>query len=582
VKIMPKGIRWNSENFLLIRHILDSLGDPRIHKVDCMCSAQSWKTVTMQAALCYWLSEDNGPTLFVTSSKEKSREEMKERLKPMFNECPKVAEKMPQTRGLNTGKDIYFPGGVFRVTGCESEADLQSTPYQRLILDEGRSYPKGAMSMVAKRTRSFPHSFKQVRISTPDMENDEVHLGYQEGDMRVWEFQCRNPECGHYQELRWGEPGVKGGVKYDTNETTKPDGKWRYDELYKTLRYDCEKCGMEYRNLGPWGSDRIWFSTQGRVRRQNEDAPEDHHSYAWNALLPPNTDWRDQLHEKLEATAALAFGNTEKLKSWVNETNGKPWSDKMRYADDERALLKRCAEYDPLAPWLEEVRRFMTVDVQGAGGRHFWVVVRAWSYGGWSRLLWAGKAWTYAELDELAVKWDVSPGRVVIDTGKWAGEIYAQIMSRGYTWKAAKGEDKASFLVDDGGEKVRRMWKTTLVDPMLGKARPGFRARPIELYLFSRPATVSMLLESQAGAVGLWQVPPKRELTLDYRQQVTAYEIKMEMDSRGVPVAQIRTKRDNHLADCERMQFLAADVTGMLAGEAPPAQGTLDVSAFDE
>ena len=44
----------------------------------------------------------------------------------------------------------------------------------------------------------------------------------------------------------------------------------------------------------------------------------------------------------------------------------------------------------------------------------------------------------------------------------------------------------------------------------------------------------------------------------------------------------IRTKRDNHLADCERMQFLAADVTGMLAGETPPNQGQLEVSSFDD
>jgi hypothetical protein len=547
-----------------------------------MCSAQSWKSVTMQAALCFWTAEDPGPTLWVTSSKEKSREEMKGRLKPMFRECGPVAAKMPETRGLNTAKEIYFPGGEFRVTGCESEADLQSTPYRRLILDEGRSYPAGAMSMVAKRTRSFPHSFKQVRISTPDMENDEVHLGYKEGDQRVWEFVCRNPECGHFQELRWGEPGVKGGVKYDTNKNTKPEGKWKYDEVYKTLRYDCEKCGFEYRNIGPGQSDRIWFATKGRVRRQNEDAPEDHHSYGWNALLPPNTDWKDQLQEKLEATAALAFGNVAKLKSWQNETNGKPWSDKMRYADDERSLLKRCSTYDPLAPWEMEVRRFMTVDVQGAGGRHFWVVVRAWSAGGWSRLLWAGKAWSYTELDELAVKWNVSPGRVVIDTGKWAGEIYAQIMKRGYTWKAAKGEDTGSFLVTEGDVKLRRMWKLTHVDPMMGKAAPGYRPRPIDLYLFSRPATVSMLLESQAGAVGLWEVPPKSEMTMEYRQQVTAYEIRIEQDARGVNRSVIRTKRDNHLADCERMQFLAADVTGMMAGEEPPVQGELEVSPFDD
>jgi hypothetical protein len=576
---MANGQKWSSENFILLRFIMESLGDPRVHVVDCMCSAQSAKTVTMQAAECYWIAEDPGDTLWVTSSKDMAVKEMKGRLKPVFRACQPVAQKMPEHRSLNGSREIYFPGGVFRITGCESETDLQTTPYRRLILDEGRSYPKGAMSMVSKRTRSYPHSFKRVAISTPDMEYDEVHLGYLAGDQRIWQFRCR--ECGCHQELRWGEAGVVGGVKYVVNEQTKVDGKWKWDELYKTLFYECEGCGYHYTKLGPNQKDRVWFATQGRVLRQNEDAPSDHHSYAWNALLPPYTSWEDQLHEQLEARAALAYGNVEKLKDWENETNGKPWSDRMRYKDDEKVLWKRCANYDVLAPWAQEVRRFLTADVQGAGGRHFWIVIRAWGVGGWSRKLWSGKVFTYEEIDSLAVKWNVKPDNVVIDAAKWSPEVYAQIMKRGYTWKAAKGEDVGSFQAEVGGMKVRRIWNVSMVDPMMGKAAPGRRPRPLPLFRFSKPSTVNLLLDFLAGSVGCWEVPPKDELPSDYCSQVTAYEVRLEVDAKGVQRQRIYAKRDNHLADCERMQIMAAAVTNLLAGEEPAKEGEEMLTAFD-
>jgi hypothetical protein len=564
---MSNGQRWSSEDFVLLRYVLESLADLKVHVIGCMCSAQSGKTVTLQLAVCYWIAEDPGPTLWVTSSKEKAREEMKGRLKVVFRSCPPVAERMPEHRSLNTNKDIYFPGGEFRITGCESEADLQTTPYRRLVLDEGRTYPKHAMPMVAKRTRSFPHSFKRVSISTPDLENDDVHASFLEGDQRIWEFEC--DKCGHFQELRWGEDGVRGGVKWDVNEVTKPEGRWNYDAVYKTVRYECEACDREWREIGPSQRDRVMFATKGRIRILNPDAPADHHSYRWQALLPPYTSWLDQLHELLEARVAMAHGDIEKYKDWVNETDGKPWAERMRYQDDEKMLWKRCADYDPLAPWDEEVYRFMTVDVQGAGGRHFWIVVRAWARGGWSRKLWAGRMFTWDELDEVQRKWNVHPIHVIIDAAKWSAEIYLQIMKRGYTWKAAKGEDVTHFRGEQNGQKVRRIWDVSPVDPMMGKAVQGRRPRPIPLIRFSKPTTVNMLLDFLAGAVGRWEVPHKDLVSSDYATQVTAYEVRLEVDGRGVQRQRIYVKRNNHLADCERMQILAAACANLLAGEDP-------------
>lgn len=570
---MSNGQRWSSVRCLFLREIMEALGSIHIHVVACMCSAQSFKTVTMQVALLYWIDQDPGPTLWVTSTKDMAVKEMKGRIKPMFNDCEPVAQKMPTHRSMCTTREVYFPGGEFRITGCDSEADLQTTPYRRLVLDEARSYPKGALEMVGKRVRSFPHSFKKVIISTPDEENDALHKAYLEGTQEVWHFRCRG--CAHEQELKWGEAGVRGGVKWTTNEVTKKDGRWNYPELYKTLHYECEACGYEYWDIRSNGVDRVWFATQGRWIVNNHEAPKDYRSFAWNALLPPVPSWEDQLHEMLEAISALSFGDFMPLKVWVTETDGKPWTPKMQYIGDQKILLKRCADYDPLDTWQQEVDRCMTIDVQGKGGRHFWVVIRAWSWGGWSRLLFAGKVFTYEEIDKLVAEWNVPARNVLIDSGHFAQEIYAAIMARRYQWKALKGEDASHFLVDG----VRVIWKRTYVDPMAGKVVQGRRPPLLPVFLFSKSATVYMLLNMIEGEVGIWELPHKDEMSEDYKTQVTAYEVRPETDKRGIQTMRIRSKRENHLADCERMQLVFAAAKGFLAGEAAVEKPLIDVFA---
>ena len=125
--------------------------------------------------------------------------------------------------------------------------------------------------------------------------------------------------------------------------------------------------------------------------RRNPTAPSNCASFSWGALLPWWTDWGAQVVEYLSALRRLDWGDHEPLKSFTNETQGRPWTDLLRYMKHDKYLRDRELDYDPLAPWPLERDRFATIDVQASGGRHYYLVIRAWGLGGVSRQLYHEK-----------------------------------------------------------------------------------------------------------------------------------------------------------------------------------------------
>ena len=537
---------------------MEAFSDEGVNEIACMCSAQSAKTLTMLCLVAWSIAEDPGPLLWVTSSIQEARKFAKSRLVPLLERCGPVAAKFPRDRHQKTTLEIYFPGAPFIITGAESQASLQSTPFRYVFLDEVRSYPKGAVDMVSKRTRTYPHNYKRVFISTPDMEGDAVHRAYLSGDQRRFFSFC--PECKHGQIVDWGDDTSPGGIKWTTDDKTKPDGHYNFDALKETVRWVCENCHKEFRDVV---SVRKYLSSNGEWRKGNPNAPSNTRSFQWNALLPWWTSWLSQVTEFLSAKAALKWNDPEPLKSFVNETRGLPWTDRLRYLHDEKFLQKREADYDPRAMWDQEVRRFMTVDVQGKGGRHFYIVIRAWALGGASRLLFATKVWSWEEVKQFAVEWSVKPDNLAFDAATWTAEVYKMIVESGYKWKALKGDDRPFFRRGDG----HAIWTKSDVDPEIGTVLAN-RMRPIPLFLWSKPSALDRLALFMHGLAGNWLI--HKGVDPEYAQQVTAYERRERTDPRGVIHTEWHSKRENHYADCEQMQIICAAVLELLSAPRDP------------
>lgn len=599
---------------------MEAFADESVNEIAAMCSAQSAKTLTILCLLAWAIAEDPGPILWVTSSLIEARKFAKMRLLPMLEHCGPVAARFPKQRDRKTTLEIYFPGAPLIITGSESEKSLQQTPYRYIILDEERSYPAGATEMVSKRTRSYTYNYKRVRISTPEMEGDSVHRGFLAGDQRHYEVKCPAPSCGHFQELMWKEREEKGGLKWDTlpwdviefhtgekiegklidrqavgaNESgaagaivtfkpldgdeqkidadeirsiaraTKPDGRYDLDRIKATVRYECEACGHR---IGNNDSDRKPLTQEGNGRWvvKNLNAPSNTRSFCWNALLPYWTNWADQVVEFLAATEALRnWNDPAPLKDHITETRGQPWTDKLRYASDEKFINLRCARYDVREIWDEEKRRFGTIDVQARGGRHYWLCIRAWSLAARSRLLYYAKLWSIDEVRAILEEWKVKPQDVSIDAATFTSEVYKYVVESGYYWKAMKGDDRPFFRVATGQPGVSRnmMFQVSVADPAIGTAMQG-QVRPIKQYIWSKPSALDRLALFQHGMAGDWRLP--MVLPAEYGVQVTAYERRDRTDARGVIHTEWHRKREDHAASCEMMQIVSAAATDLLS-----------------
>lgn len=536
---------------------MEDFADPSVNEITVLCSAQSGKTLTLLALVAWLIAEDPGPALWVTAKLGEAKKLSKGRVLPLLERCGPVADLLPTNRMFKTTLEIYFPSAPLFLTGSESPASLQSTPFRFVILDEARSYPPGALEMVSKRFRSFSHNYKKVIITTPALEGDAVHRSYLAGHQARWEVVC--PGCGHSHDMRWGDQKTVGGLKWDKNEETYDEsiGAYRFEALTKTIRYHCWNPECEH----VWHdqmADRKQIATEGAWVSGNPNAPSNHRSYTWNALLPWWPAWKDQVMEFLQAKKALEWSDFHPLKDHMNETRGEVWTDQLRYGDDDKYLAQRVANYDPLEPWEHELRRFMSVDVQGAGGRHFWYVIRAWGAGAKSRLLAYGKALSWEELKSKHEEWDVPADNVVIDSGQWAPEVYQKVIDSGYRWKALKGDDKDGYKIQ--GKTF--LYQKSMVDPTLGRKKDR-QIRDIELYVWAKYGVIARMYAFIHGVMGEWEIFDGT--SEDYNLQVTTWDRRARVGRNGHESLEWYQKRkEDHLADCEQMQIVAAAATGLL------------------
>lgn len=546
---------------------MEDLVDPSINEVVVLCSAQSAKTLTMLAIVLYLMENDPGPLLWVCHNLTEAKRISKTRFYPMLERCAPVAEKLPQSRELRKTLELYLAGMFLALTGAEATGSLQSTPYKYVICDEARSYKPGTLQMISKRFRSYGANYKKIVITTPADEHDEVHLAWQAGDQNRLLTPC--PLCGHENDVSdWGDERSPGGMKWDKNEITYDDEAedYRWDELYKTIRYECwnPDCDHAWRDGVDYDTpDRKYISRSDKWVPQNPNAPSNVRSYTWGATIPYWPKWHLLVREFLEAKKALQWGDPAPLRDHITETRGQVWTSPDRYVKGDRAIEARTAEYDPTAEWEPEIKRFLTVDVQGKGGRHFKWVVRAWGPKAWSRKLAHGVAYSYEELVQIEREWQVNPVCTGIDAGHFTSEVYQYVVRSGNRWKALKGDDRWSFRV----EGTHLLYQMTEADPAIGTSRQG-QVPKITLRVWAKYGVLDRLLNMMGGGLGTWEIAPDFKdgrVDREYSLEVTAQQRRTVTRNNGRGYQEFYNVRpDDHFSDCEQMQIVMAAASGIL------------------
>jgi len=548
----PMPGRWRSDSSPWVRELMEVFADNRVTDIAVKCSAQSSKTQTVINLVCWAISEDPGPAMWVMASRDDAKDFVRDRFSPTLNACDPLAAQLIAEERL----EFVFASCPLYFVGAGSPSRLQSKPIRWLFMDEVRNYPPGALETVMKRTRAFWNTRRLV-ISTPDTEGDAVDRAYKTGDQRVFNFRC--PKCAQLQPL------VMDQLKWDTNEETKPGGRWDFDRMAETIRYECVACGHALRDVPV---TRKAIARSGTFVRMNRSAPRHRVSFHWNALLPPWVSWRSIVEEFLNARAAARNGELNPLKTFINETLGLSWEDQLGEIEDFEFLLQRRGGYEFGDGWPDEQARFMAADRQAAGGEHYWYVIRAVGPRGASRLVAYGRCGSLLELERVRRRFRVPVQNAVIDSGFKASAVYRFCQATG--WKPFKGDPAEYFTARDPRtlKLVRRLWQKTQVDPAVGTRMQG-RVKPLALYRWSNPGVKDLLFEYLTGLVGEWTLP--RSIGRDYLKQLSAEHRVEERDSRGhVRYRWHQKHRDNHLFDCELMIMVVVVMTRLGAVAALP------------
>jgi phage terminase large subunit GpA-like protein len=535
---------WKSDISPWVRELMECFADNEVSDISVMCSAQSAKTQTMICLLMWALAEEPAPTMWVTSTAEEAAFLMKTRLIPTIKSCQPVVEQLIDDRNAVNKMEVHLKGASLGVVGSSSPSRLQSKPVRWLFLDEVRNYPEGALEMVLKRTRAYWNARRCI-VSTPDMYNDATHRAYIQGDQRVWHFQCRS--CEQYYPLSWDM------MKWEENELTKNEKGYNFDELSKTIHFQC-KCGEKYKDEP---SDRRHFVKSGKYIALNQNAPKNRRSYHWNAILPPWVKWRDLVEEFLLAKQSTYNGDTSPLKDFINESLGEPWEDRLGDFEDFGQLKSRAREYKLGEEWDEEEIRFLSADKQAKGGLHYWYVVRAFAKeGAKSRLIDYGRAESDVELLEAAERNNVHSDNCMVDSGFDSASVYKFCQRHG--WKPMKGSGSAGFRHRNAktGRISTQLWTWTKAEVGIGTKEHGLH-KAIRLFLWSNDGIKDMLAELIQGMIGDWTIAS--DTCNEYTRQVTAEKRVQIQDIKGrIKYEWLPVRKDNHMFDCELMIVVAS------------------------
>jgi hypothetical protein len=487
------------------RFFLDSCQNPRVKKVTKMTSAQSAKTKNVEFYLKWKIKNRPSETIWYQDDNIAAKTFVKTRLYPNLEECEAIRPLMPTRRDKKSQTLIQFDTMNLYVLGANKKTNRERITAAEVLCDEIRNYPPGAMQGIRNRYKTI-RNYKEIIFSVAGVEGDILHESFEEGSRHLFFWTC--PHCSHKQTFRFGrkatvmypKPREYGGMVWDDNPVTHPsEDVWNFEELAKTVRYECEnpECKHRFHN-----SDKLALLKTLEPIQTNPMASPEHVSMHWNEMYMPweQCDWDKIVAKFLRATISYKRGDKEPLKVIVQETFGEPWVDEDTAL---RSLPITEAKPDGKKLWVNQDYIFMMVDVQRKG---FWVLVQLWSKTGLDYCYWFGELRTWDEVQAKQDELSIPHRTVFVDCGDRDQEVFTECVKRGklidgkwVTWTAMRGEDRDSYIYipktgKRKGEKIRLpfSWPPSSGDPSFGMQRdnpdlPVLYGKTCPLIFWSNP-----------------------------------------------------------------------------------------------
>ncbi len=549
--------RWRTGRTPYLKAIMDCLSPmSAVERVVFMKGAQLGATEMGNNWIGYVIHHAPGPMMAVSPTVEMAKRNSKQRIDPLIEESPVLAELIAPARSRDAGNTILakeFRGGVLVMTGANSAVGLRSMPVRYLFLDEVDGYPSDvdgegdAISLAEARTRTFARR-KIFIVSTPTISGaSSIEREYETSDQRRYFLPC--PNCAHRQWLRFEQ------LRWDRGHP-------------ETAAYVCESCDTAIAE-----SHKSWMLEHGKWRAMAPENGARTAGFHLSSLYSPVgwRSWRD-IAAAWEAAVSKESGSAAAIKTFKNTELGETWVEEGEAPDWQR-LIERREDYRIgsvpsggllLAGGADVQKDRIEVSIWAFGrGKEAWLVEHRVLMGDTARdTVWKGLAKMLAEHWTHASGAAIPLVRFALDTGFATQEAYAFVRAcRDPRVMAVKGIPRGAALIgiptavdiSRGGKKLRRGIKVFTVAVGIAK---------LEFYNnLRKSAEVSEDGVTAAYPAGYVHLP---RVDAEFVQQLCAEQLNTRRDRNGFAIREWQKMRErNEALDCYVYARAAAGAAGL-------------------
>lgn len=529
---------------------------------------------------CPWtFAVDPGPYMDVFQTELAAKDHGQERIQKIFADCKPVAALFPSDRHELRNDEILFSNGHTWYLRGPALGNLQGKGIRYLRMEEVWMWAQGKMGEAEGRIGDYlkMQTSKILRISQGGpmdgvpMEESDWFRAYHKGLIHEWEVQCISPACGKYFDPIFTGQRLDGsffGITWNRHQL--PNGDWDISRCLPTVHFECPHCGHPHldgaRTKAEWNRTGRWRSAETPKAVDDPSAPAQ--------PAPEHNRKKDSYHWE----AVIDFPWDELVELWLDACNAEKRGDlkpKIQFFQKRRAMFKdeesllkgglhfRRSAYEINSDWPEEKARFLSVDRQEED--MFWWTVRAWSEEK-SRRLGFGKAYGFAALEELRLKFKVAENHVVIDSNflpKGDHGVYAACLK--YGWISVRGDKAYSFTHRIKKRYIQKSYAPlSYGDPGSGGVTGGRKYCP--LIVFSKAQLNQKVQELIDN--GRWEEPLNTadpELEKEYAQQMAARVRKTDYVARtGETRVFWKESKNDHARDLANMNTLGAILADLL------------------
>ena len=508
-----------------------------------MAPVGSGKTTMLEGLLPWIIAEEPGPTLITMQTDDDARAWVDTRFHPSLKANEKVSPLLPagKNRGNFRKGEILFSHMPLHIGGANL-ANLQSKSIRWVYCDETWLWKDGMLEEARRRTHDRWNS-RVVLVSQGGFEGDQLDNAFNDSLIHDYCFKC--PKCDARQTYQWKQ------VKYDKIKTDADE--WDWEAIGETVHYECANAGCK-EHFPDKVDIRRKLSASGDYVSRGNNAKPGRMAATYPAMCVWWVPWAKLVNEWITSQDERKRMNLAPMRQFVQKRLAQSWEEPNEVVSLKGATdaYRMKDEFFNGERWSEENFRFLCVDVQQD---HFWVVARAWSIEGKSRLLYEGKIDEWEGLRMLRERLKVPNRCVFVDRG-YRPDTVALECKKSMTaddpnpWNCLLGEESNGYAT-----KVR---KRRVLKPFSSIQRARTTAGVYYKYVkFSNLLAKDTLSALMRGEGNGWQIPTDH--SKEYLKQMQN-EQKVEVSPGKWRYKVKKHWVGNHLWDCETMQIVAASI----------------------